>query len=142
MIGLRSIRAAKQEDLPRIWAIRHGVVENTLQDPSVVTDEEVAWYMSDAIVLVAEDEGTVTGFLCADQRIGYVWALFVDDTRHGRGIGSALLDAAIAGFKAAGIVQAHLTTGADTKAFDFYRARGFRPTGTSFKGEAVMVRAL
>lgn len=138
----RLIRAAKREDLPRIWTIRHGVTENVLADPSLVTDDEVDWYMREAIFLVVEDNGDVAGFACADQRTGYVWALFVEEGRHGRGMGGALLDAMIESLRRAGITQAHLTTGADTGAFAFYRARGFRHTGTSFKGEAVMVRAL
>lgn len=136
------IRKATPADQPRIHAIRMGVRENVLSDPSRVTDAEVAWYREQAIFLVSEADGEIAGFTCANPQTGLIWALFVDAAHEGQGHGRELLDAALAGLTAAGIVQAHLTTGADTRAERFYRRHGWRETGRSLDGNIVFVRPL
>ncbi|MEM1344350.1 MAG: GNAT family N-acetyltransferase [Pseudomonadota bacterium] len=136
------LRASTHADLPRIYAIRHGTVENQLTDPTLVTDAEVAWYMDEAIFLVSEDERDVQGFVCANHQTGYVWALFVIQEAQGRGHGTALLDAALAELKQLGHRQAFLTTDANTRAAQFYQARGWRLMGKDLRGEAVFVLAL
>ncbi|AMJ60664.1 GNAT family N-acetyltransferase [Bosea sp. PAMC 26642] len=136
------IRKATPADQPRIHAIRMGVSENVLSDPSKVTDEEVAWYREQAIFLVAEKAGVVVGFACANHQTGLVWALFIDPAHEGRGHGRALLDAALAGLKMAGHAQAWLTTGAGTRAERFYRAHGWRDMGHSLDGQVVFVKNL
>ncbi len=133
-----TIRAATEADLPRIWDVRHGTAQNRLTDPSLVTDEEVAWYLKAAIFLVSEDEAGVQGFACANPQTGYVWALFVIDEAHGRGHGTALLSEAVERLRQAGNRQAFLTTGEGTRAADFYRARGWRETGVDIRGEVVL----
>lgn len=136
------IRKAAPEDQPRIHAIRMGVRENVLSDPSRVTDAEVAWYREQAIFLVSEADGEIAGFTCANPQTGLVWALFVDPAHEGHGHGRTLLDAALTMLTAAGIAQAHLTTGADTRAERFYRRHGWRETGRSLDGNIVFVKAL
>jgi GNAT superfamily N-acetyltransferase len=123
------LRPAKSADLPRIHQVRHGTVENRLTNPALVTDAEVAWYLETAIFLVSEDEAGVQG---------YVWALFVIDEAHGRGHGSALLDAAVGRLRKAGHRQAFLTTGGGTKAERFYRAKGWQPMGVDIEGDEVL----
>ncbi|CAN5151825.1 hypothetical protein BH10PSE8_BH10PSE8_22330 [soil metagenome] len=142
MTAASLIRKATAADQPRIHAIRMGVSENILSDPSMVTDEEVAWYREQAIFLVSEEAGEVVGFSCANHQTGLVWALFVDPAHEGRGHGRALLDAALAALTAAGIVQAHLTTGAGTRAERFYRRHGWQETGRSLDDHVVFVRPL
>jgi GNAT superfamily N-acetyltransferase len=137
MIALR-LRPATRADLPRIHEIRHGTAENQLTNPALVTEAEVAWYMNEAIFLVAEDDAGVQGFACANHQTGYVWALFVIDAAHGRGHGTALLDAVIARLRQAGNRQAFLSTGKGTRAEGFYRSKGWHPTGTNMKGEVVL----
>ncbi len=136
------IRKATPADQPRIHAIRMGVRENVLSDPSRVTDAEVAWYRDRAIFLVSEADGDIAGFTCANHQTGLIWALFVDPAHEGQGHGRALLDAALAALTAAGIVQAHLTTGAGTRAERFYRRHGWRETGRSLDENVVFVRPL
>jgi GNAT superfamily N-acetyltransferase len=136
-----TIRAAEPEDIARVTAIRMAVTENVLSDPSKVSAEEVEWYRSQAIFLVAEVEGEVVGFTCANHQTGLIWALFLDAAHEGRGIGRALLDAALAGLKAAGLKQAHLNTGAGTRAERFYRAHGWRDMGLELGGQIVFTRA-
>ena len=136
------IRKATPADQPRIHAIRMGVTENVLSDPSKVTDEEVAWYREQAIFLVSEQDGEVVAFSCANHQTGLVWALFVDPAHEGRGHGRALLDAALAGLKLAGHTQAWLETGAETRAERFYRSYGWRDMGRALDGQVVFVKHL
>lgn len=138
----RLIRKAVAADQPRIHAIRMAVRENILSDPSKVTAEEVAWYRDNAIFLVAESAGEIAGFACANHQTGLVWALFVDPAQEGRGHGRALLDAALAGLKAAGHAQAWLETGAGTRAERFYRRHGWRDMGRGLDGQIVFTRQL
>lgn len=136
------LRAAAPADLPRIHAIRHGVSENVLSDPSKVSDAEVAWYMDQAVFLVSEAGGEVAGFTCANHQTGLVWALFIDPRHEGRGHGRALLDAALARLTEGGHRQAWLTTGAGTRAERFYREHGWRDMGRHLDGQVVFVKAL
>ena len=131
------LRPATRADLPRIYEVRHGTVENRLTDPALVTDAEVAWYMDEAVFLVSEDEADIQGFTCVNHQTGYVWALFVIDEAQGRGHGTKLLDAAMAALREAGHRQAFLTTGSGTKAEGFYRSKGWQPMGKNMKGEVV-----
>lgn len=139
---LRLIRKAVAADQSRIFAIRMGVRENILSDPSKVTDEDVAWYREQAIFLVAEDAGVIVGFACANHQTGLIWALFIDPAQEGRGYGRALLDAALAGLKAAGHAQAWLETGAGTRAERFYVRHGWHDRGRALDGQIVFTRAL
>ena len=131
------LRPATMVDLPRIWEVRHGTVENRPTDRSLVTDTEVAWYLNDAIFLVSEDDEGVQGFVCANHQTGYVWALFVIDGAQGHGHGTALLDEAIERLRQAGHRQAFLTTDPETKAAAFYRSKGWHKVGVDIRGEAV-----
>ena len=131
------LRPATRADLPRIWEVRHGTVENRLTDRSLVTDTEVAWYLNEAIFLVSEDNEGVQGFVCANHQTGYVWALFVIDGAQGHGHGTALLDEAIERLRQAGRRQAFLTTDPGTKAAAFYRSKGWHKVGVDIRGEAV-----
>lgn len=140
--AVRLIRPATDADRARIFQIRFAVHENKLSDPSLVSDEEVDWYQREAIFLVAEVEGAVVGFVCANHQTGLVWALFVDPGQEGRGHGRALLDAALAGLAAQGHLQAHLNTDPDTRAARFYARHGWREMGRDLSGQAVFLRAI
>jgi GNAT superfamily N-acetyltransferase len=136
------IRPATVADQPRITAIRMGVRENQLSDPSKVTQAEVDWYREQAIFLVAECDGEIVGFTCANHQTALVWALFVDPGHEGQGHGRALLDGALARLAEAGLTQAWLTTGAGTRAERFYHRHGWRDMGRGLDGLIVFVRAL
>jgi len=136
------LRPATLADQPRVSEIRMAVTENALSDPSKVTEAELDWYRNNAIFLIAQVNGEVEGFTCANHQTGLIWALFMDKAHEGRGIGRALLDAALAALVAAGHRQAWLTTGADTRAERFYRAHGWRDMGRELDGQIVFVKAL
>ena len=132
------LRRATRADLPRIHQVRHGTAENRLINPALVTEDELAWYMDEAIFLVSEDADGVQGFTCANPQTGLVWALFVIDGKHRQGHGSALLNAALARLRDAGHRQAMLSTGIGTRAETFYRGRGWHPTGVDMRGDVVL----
>jgi GNAT superfamily N-acetyltransferase len=134
---LPRLRQAAKLDLLRISEVRQGTAENRLEDPSLVTPEEVDWYLNEAIFLVSEDEAGIQDFICANHQTGYVWALFVIDGAQGRGHGTALLNEAIGRFRQAGHRQAFLTTGKETRAAAFYRSRWWTQTGVDRRGAAV-----
>lgn len=136
------IRPATRADQPRVTAIRLAVAEHVLSDPAKVTEAEVDWYREHAIFLVAQIDGEVAGFVCANHQTGLIWALFMDRKHEGRGIGRALLDAALAGLAKAGHRQARLTTGAGTRAERVYRAHGWREQGRALDGQLVFTRTL
>jgi GNAT superfamily N-acetyltransferase len=132
------LRSANRDDLPRIYAVRHGTAENRQTNPSSVTDADVLWYMDEAIFLVSEDDAGIQGFACADHQTGYVWALFVIDSAHGRGHGTALLNAVLGSLRRAGHRQAFLNTGTGTTAERYYLARGWQRMGINPDGDMVM----
>jgi GNAT superfamily N-acetyltransferase len=136
------IRTAVLADQPRVDAIRLGVTENRLTDPSKVSTAEVDWYRDKALFLVSEEGGDVVAFACANHQTGLVWALFVDPAHEGRGHGAALLDALLERLAGAGHRQAWLTTGAGTRAERFYRHRGWRDMGRQFDGQIAFIKTL
>ena len=123
------IRRATSDDIPRIMEIRAGVRENRLRDPSRVTVDHVRWYVDNPGIFVWIEDQRVVGFSAADPRNGNVWALFVDESCEGRGIGRALLERATDVLDEAGCARVWLTTWPGTRAEGFYRAAGWRVAG-------------
>ncbi|WP_336491561.1 GNAT family N-acetyltransferase [Methylobacterium nigriterrae] len=74
--------------------------------------------------LLAEIEGKVIGFIAVDDE-GYISALYVDRPHAGRGVGSALLQAAQDHHDSLGL---HVFA-ENISAVQFYRARGFAVVG-------------
>lgn len=131
------IRRARHDERPRIWEIRGAVRENKLDDPTLVTEDDVVWFIDNPGIWVWDDGGRILGFSAADPRDGTIWALFVDPMHEGHGIGRALLEAACGALRRAGHRTALLTTGRGTRAEGFYRTAGWDLLGTSLKGESI-----
>jgi ribosomal protein S18 acetylase RimI-like enzyme len=92
-----------------------------------------------SVVLVAEDDGRVVGYVYADIEgtnwmelrgpCGVVHDVYVDDTARRRGAGRALLSAAIAWMRAHGRGQVVLLTKSrNAHAQQLFTSLGFRPT--------------
>jgi GNAT superfamily N-acetyltransferase len=79
--------------------------------------------------------GEIVAFAIAYRSSGKVDTLFVLPSHERRGIGRRLLDLALAWLAHNGVARAWLTTGADTKAADFYRRRGWEHAGIMSNGE-------
>jgi GNAT superfamily N-acetyltransferase len=131
------IRRARPDERERITEIRFAVQENRLADPTLVTDEDYAWFEEYPGIWVWEEGGQIMGFSAADTRDGTIWALFVDPASERRGIGRALFAAACDTLRRAGHRTAMLTTDRDTRAERFYRAAGWKIIGNSTRGELI-----
>jgi len=131
MTGRRSksepIRAARPSDIPRLMEIRAAVRENRLQTLAIGPDDYRP-YIEDSRCWVVEPGGTVQAFAALDAEAASIWALFVDPTCEGSGLGRALLEHLIAEARARGLPALALETDAGTRAEAFYLGHGFAIT--------------
>jgi len=135
------IRKATRADYPRMSEIRFAVRENQLANPSRIAPV-VDWLFEHSIFWVWEEDGAIQGFSAADPRDGSIFALFVDPSYEGRGIGRALLPLACDVLREAGHTTATLTTEAGTRAERFYRADGWIEVGRQDDGQIVFRKSL
>ncbi len=131
------IYVASEADIPAMHRIRMSVRENQLSDPSLVQPRDYRSMLAEhGRGWVAEVDGRVAGFAIADRTRSNVWALFVDPTFEGRGIGGRLHDAMLDWLFAAGTQLVWLNTDPGTRAEHFYQAAGWHHTGLQANGEA------
>lgn len=124
-------REAQLADIPQIQVVRHSVKENTLSDPSLVPDSNVAdWITRRGKGWVCEIDGTIVGFAIADLQDHNIWALFVDPAFEGKGIGGKLHQLTLDWYFAQTRQTVWLDTAFNTRAETFYRMKGWRPAGT------------
>jgi len=90
-------------------------------------------------LLLAEEDGELLGFTaCGESRdpdvsaaVGEVRTMFVASSGWGRGVGTALMAAALDDLRARGRSEATVWSFADNeRANRFYQSRGFSPDGT------------
>lgn len=109
--------------------IRLCVTENTLSDPTRITQEMYEDFLEKTgRGWVAEDDGAVLGFCYADKVNASIWALFVSPEHEGHGLGQFLLKLAVDWLFEIGHDCVHLTTGANTRADRFYLEQGWMRT--------------
>jgi ribosomal protein S18 acetylase RimI-like enzyme len=104
-----------------------------------------AWFLgtqldrADSLVLVAESDGAVIGYLYAGieprnwkelrDEAGFIHDILVDETRRGAGIAQLLMDGALAWFRERGVPRAILWTAArNRRAQQLFERLGFRST--------------
>lgn len=136
------IRQAGPGDIDRLIEIRGAVQENLLRDPASVTRADYEWFVARGLVWLAIKEGRIAGFSAGDPRDGTIWALFVDPSCEGRGLGARLLEMACADLVAAGFTSATLFTDPGTKAARLYRKLRWREEGMTEEGEMKFQRSL
>jgi len=121
-----NIRQATLSDIPAMSSIRLSVTENTLSEPSRVTEKMYRDYLE---LLgrgwVADIDGVVVGFSYADKTDASIWALFISPDYEGRGIAKRLLQVAVDWLFALGHNSIHLSTSKDTRADRFYTGQGW-----------------
>jgi len=123
-------------------AIRASVRENRLADPSRVTSADIVWFVNHGPIHVWQEADAVQGFAAGDPRDGSIWALFVDPSFEGQGIGQALMNVACASLRQAGHRVATLRTGAGTRAEKFYVRNGWTAQGLDARGETIFTKSI
>lgn len=119
------LRQAVAADIPGLWDVRYSVTENTLT-PGRISDEEIRESIEDTgRGWVIEEGGKIQAFAVGNARTGNVWALFVKPEAQGQGHGSRLHAAMIEWFRSQPIERLWLSTGATTKAREFYERNGW-----------------
>ena len=121
-----NIRQATLSDIPAMSHIRLSVTENTLSDPSRVTEQMYRDYLERlGRGWVADIDGVVVGFSYADRSDASIWALFISPDYEGRGIAKRLLQVAVDWLFALGHDSIHLSTSRNTRADRFYTGQGW-----------------
>jgi putative acetyltransferase len=129
------IREASAADLDALFAVQkvastaafaHVYPPDLYPYPDDPIRNEIARRLDDeeTTYLVAEDEGRIVGFTGVSP--GWLEQLYVLPEEQGRGLGSALLDAAVARRREAGDTELRLWTLENNEAARFYEARGWR----------------
>jgi len=130
------IREAKSSDIQLLQLVRNSVLENTLSDPGLITDEDYKQYITlRGKGWVCETDGQVTGFAIADLEDHNVWALFVLPGFEGNGIGRQLHDTMLDWYFTQTKNAIWLSTSPGTRAEGFYLKAGWKQTGVHGKNE-------
>ncbi len=121
------LRLATPDDIEDMHRVRLAVTENTLSSPNRITREDYlaaidrvgrTWVIEIAGVVIAFASGLFSG---------NVWALFVDPKFEKLGYGKSLHRVMIDWLWSQGLARLWLTTGAGTRAEQFYLSQGWRP---------------
>ena len=129
-------REALITDIPQIQIVRNSVKENRLSDPGLVPDKDVEDYITRrGKGWVCETRGYIVGFAIADLQDENIWALFIQPTFEGKGIGKRLHDDMLTWYFEQNKESVWLGTSPRTRAEKFYRQAGWRETGIHGKGE-------
>jgi GNAT superfamily N-acetyltransferase len=116
--------------------VRHLVKENTLSDPNLVPDKDVAYYITEkGKGWVAETGGKIAGFSIVDLYDKSVWALFVDPVHAEKGVGKELLRLMIEWYFSQTDETIVLGTAPNTRAERFYALQGWKDVGSHSNGE-------
>jgi GNAT superfamily N-acetyltransferase len=127
-----TIREAKIEDIKQIQIVRNAVKENTLSNPSLVTDEDCQEFITiRGKGWVCEVENKIVGFAIVDLKEHNIWALFLDPNYEKKGIGRQLHKTMMDWYFMQTREPVWLGTDFNTRAENFYRTAGWREVGTN-----------
>jgi GNAT superfamily N-acetyltransferase len=131
-----NFREATINDIPQIQFVRNLVKENTLSNPSLVTDADCEEFlMRRGKGWVCELNEKIVGFAIADLKEENIWALFILPEYEGKGIGKHLHKLMLDWYFSQGQKWVWLGTSPNTRAELFYRRAGWRETGKRSNGE-------
>ncbi len=131
-----TIREATVTDIKQIQIVRNSVLENTLSDPNLVTDEDCKRFLTvRGKGWVYEKDNQIVGFSIADLKDHNIWALFVHPDFENQGIGRQLHDIMLNWYFSQTKEAVWLGTEPLTRAEAFYRRAGWREIGKHGKGE-------
>lgn len=129
-------RIAKPKDISQIQVVRHAVKENRLSNPALVTDKDVEEYITTrGRGWVCEIDHHIVGFAIADLQDNNIWALFIDPSYEGLGIGKRLHEEMLNWYFMQNKESVWLSTSPGTRAEKFYRKAGWKDAGIHGKGE-------
>jgi len=130
------IRAAEISDIPQIQRVRNAVKENTLSDPSLVPDADVADYISRrGRGWVSLEGDIITGFSIVSVLDHNVWALFMEPGYDKGGTGRRLHEVMLDWYFSQTPETIWLSTTPGTRADTFYRKAGWVEDGRYGKDE-------
>jgi GNAT superfamily N-acetyltransferase len=130
------IREAKIDDIPQIQIVRNSVLENTLSNPDLVTDEDCKTYIIErGKGWVCEIKDEIVGFAIADLQDHNIWALFLKPEFEKKGIGKQLHYIMLDWYFKQTKSTVWLGTSPKTRAETFYKKAGWTEVGTHGKGE-------
>lgn len=133
-----SIREAHFTDIPAMHRIRMAVKENVLTNPLAVQEADYVPFLSlPNKGWVCEIANQIVGFSMVDVSGKEVWALFVDPSFEGQGVGGGLLDIMVNWYFAQGAEELILGTEVGTRAENFYRHKGWKASGQKSNGEII-----
>lgn len=129
-------RTAELSDIKQMQIVRHLVKENTLSNPDLVPDKDVAYYITEkGKGWICEVDGQVVGFSIVDLEEKSVWALFVDPDFAEKGIGKELHRLMLDWYFRQTTDTVVLGTAPNTRAERFYSLQGWRSVGSYTNGE-------
>jgi GNAT superfamily N-acetyltransferase len=131
-----NFREATTADIKQIQLVRHLVKENTLSDPSLVTDKDCEEFLTvRGKGWVCEIDNKIVGFAIADLKDNNIWALFLDPEYEKKGIGRNLHERMLDWYFSQTKKTVWLGTSPHTRAEAFYRKAGWKEAGMHGKGE-------
>ena len=123
-------REAQVKDIPQIQVVRNSVRENTLSNPSLVTDKDCEDYITRrGKGWVCEINDHIVGFAIVDLQENNIWALFLHPDHEGKGIGRLLHDTMLGWYFEQTDKPVWLGTAPGTRAEAFYRKAGWKEIG-------------
>ena len=129
-------RVAEVLDIKQIQVVRNSVKENTLSDPSLVTDRDCEEFLMErGKGWVCEIDHQIVGFAIVDLKEDNVWALFIDPQFEKQGIGKKLHQLMLDWYFGQQRERIWLGTSPGTRAEQFYRTLGWQEIGRHGKNE-------
>lgn len=131
-----TIRQAEIADIPQIQLVRNSVTENTLSNPSLVTDENCSEFITKrGKGWVYEINDKIVGFSIVDLQEKNIWALFVRPAFDKQGVGRQLHTVMLNWYFEQTKSNIWLGTSPNTRAETFYRKAGWTEIGIHGKDE-------
>ncbi len=143
---MTSFREMTAADMPQVFDVRLATTENAvtierLEEKGVTPASLAAAIEASAKGWVCEEDDKIVGFAMGDSKSGEVTVLALLPRCEGRGIGKQLLLMVQDWLFASGHEEIWLVTSPDPvfRAYGFYQALGWRPTGEIIDGDEKFV---
>lgn len=129
-------REATILDIPALHRVRMSVNENKLNNPLLVTRSDYELFLTlKGKGWLCEIENQVVGFAIVDTESNNIWALFLDPSHEGKGIGKTLQRIMLDWYFDQKKEKLWLGTAPGTRAEKFYTITGWKNCGLMKNGE-------